>query len=237
MLLAVNVTAAVPATPSNVGVFQAACVAVLTGAYGVSTADALGYGIVLQAVEIATAVVMGMPALLNEGLSWREVRLRAMQLDARPAEAAPGARRAVAARAASSHAGVRTRARPARRKAPAVADAFVYVLRCADGSLYTGWTVDLDRRLAAHAAGTGEPLHAQPAARSRSRRPGRWPTARPRAARRRGSSALTARGEAQPARGRSAYDAAAGDHDDGRRAASGAEIFAVRSRRAPTSAR
>lgn len=31
---------------------------------------------------------------------------------------------------------------------------FVYMLRCADGSLYTGWTVDLDRRLAAHAAGT-----------------------------------------------------------------------------------
>lgn len=35
-----------------------------------------------------------------------------------------------------------------------MADAYVYVLRCADGSLYTGWTVDLDRRLAAHAAGT-----------------------------------------------------------------------------------
>jgi putative endonuclease len=33
-------------------------------------------------------------------------------------------------------------------------DAFVYVLRCADGSLYTGWTVDIDRRLAAHQAGT-----------------------------------------------------------------------------------
>ena len=31
----------------------------------------------------------------------------------------------------------------------------VYLLRCADDSLYTGWTVDLDRRLAAHAAGTG----------------------------------------------------------------------------------
>jgi putative endonuclease len=31
--------------------------------------------------------------------------------------------------------------------------AFVYLLRCADGSLYCGWTVDLDRRLAAHAAG------------------------------------------------------------------------------------
>jgi putative endonuclease len=28
------------------------------------------------------------------------------------------------------------------------------MLRCADGSLYTGWTVDLPRRLAAHRAGS-----------------------------------------------------------------------------------
>jgi phosphatidylinositol alpha-mannosyltransferase len=78
VLFAVNVTAVLPATPSNLGVFQAACVAVLTGAYGVSSVDALGYGIILQAVEITTAVVMGMPALVKEGLSWREVRLRAL---------------------------------------------------------------------------------------------------------------------------------------------------------------
>ncbi len=32
--------------------------------------------------------------------------------------------------------------------------AFVYILRCADGSLYTGWTNDLAKRLAAHNAGT-----------------------------------------------------------------------------------
>ncbi|HJW76662.1 MAG: hypothetical protein A2V77_06310 [Anaeromyxobacter sp. RBG_16_69_14] len=31
----------------------------------------------------------------------------------------------------------------------------VYVLRCRDGSLYTGITNDLDRRLEQHAAGTG----------------------------------------------------------------------------------
>ena len=30
-----------------------------------------------------------------------------------------------------------------------------YILRCADGSLYTGWTNDLQRRLAAHQAGKG----------------------------------------------------------------------------------
>jgi phosphatidylinositol alpha-mannosyltransferase len=78
VLFAVNVTAVLPVTPSNLGVFQAACVAVLAGAYHVGSADALGYGIVLQAVELTTAIVMGMPALLAEGLSWREVRLRAL---------------------------------------------------------------------------------------------------------------------------------------------------------------
>jgi phosphatidyl-myo-inositol alpha-mannosyltransferase len=78
VLFAVNVTAVIPATPANVGVFQAACVAVLAGAYHVGTADALAYGIVLQAVEVATAVIMGMPALVGEGLSWKEVRLRTM---------------------------------------------------------------------------------------------------------------------------------------------------------------
>jgi phosphatidyl-myo-inositol alpha-mannosyltransferase len=78
VLFAVNVTAVLPATPANIGVFQAACVAVLAGAYHVSTPDALAYGIVLQVVEIATAVLMGVPALINEGLSWKDVRLRTM---------------------------------------------------------------------------------------------------------------------------------------------------------------
>jgi phosphatidylinositol alpha-mannosyltransferase len=78
VLFAVNVTAAIPATPSNLGVFQAACVAVLAGGYGINSADALGYGIILQAVENATAVVMGAPALVHEGLSWKDVRLRAL---------------------------------------------------------------------------------------------------------------------------------------------------------------
>ena len=78
VLFAVNVTAALPLTPSNLGVFQAACVAVLTAATASHAADALGYGIVLQAVEIATAFVLGAPALLKEGLSWRDVRLRAL---------------------------------------------------------------------------------------------------------------------------------------------------------------
>ena len=40
----------------------------------------------------------------------------------------------------------------------------MYVLRCGDGSLYTGITNDLERRLAAHRAGTASRY-------TRSRRP------------------------------------------------------------------
>jgi putative endonuclease len=34
-----------------------------------------------------------------------------------------------------------------------MSDAWVYMLRCRDGSLYTGWTSDLERRMASHQAG------------------------------------------------------------------------------------
>jgi phosphatidyl-myo-inositol alpha-mannosyltransferase len=96
VLFAVNVTAALPATPSNLGVFQAACVAVLS-AYGVSKTNALAYGIILQGVEIGTAVAMGMPALVREGMTWRDLRLRA--LHAAPVELGHAARRGEAAEA------------------------------------------------------------------------------------------------------------------------------------------
>ena len=32
---------------------------------------------------------------------------------------------------------------------------FTYILKCSDGSLYTGWTNDLERRVKAHNAGKG----------------------------------------------------------------------------------
>jgi phosphatidylinositol alpha-mannosyltransferase len=73
VLLAVNVSAILPATPSNVGVFQAACLVVLA-AYGVGAGQAIAYGIVLQAVEVVTALALGIPALLGEGLTWRDIR-------------------------------------------------------------------------------------------------------------------------------------------------------------------
>ena len=73
ILLAVNVSAVLPATPSNVGVFQAACLVVLA-AYGVGAGPSLAYGIILQAVEVLTALALGVPALLGENLSWGDIR-------------------------------------------------------------------------------------------------------------------------------------------------------------------
>ena len=78
VLFAVNVTAVVPATPSNVGVFQLATISVLTTGFDVSAADAFAYGVVLQAVEVATAVALGLPALVREGVTWSDMRLRAL---------------------------------------------------------------------------------------------------------------------------------------------------------------
>ncbi len=78
VLFAVNVTAVVPATPSNIGIFQLAVISVLHTGFGVSGADALAYGIILQAVEIATAVALGLPALVREGVTWSDMRIRAL---------------------------------------------------------------------------------------------------------------------------------------------------------------
>jgi phosphatidylinositol alpha-mannosyltransferase len=79
VLLAVNVTAVVPVTPANVGVFQAAVVGILTAGYGLSAGSALAYGIVLQAVEVVTAAALGVPAMLREGLTWSDMRLQALR--------------------------------------------------------------------------------------------------------------------------------------------------------------
>jgi phosphatidylinositol alpha-mannosyltransferase len=96
VLFAVNITAVVPATPANLGVFQAACATVLHAGWHVPLGDGVAYGVILQAVEVATAVLMGGPALLKEGTSWREIKLRAMHatpVKLPPLPHAPAARR------------------------------------------------------------------------------------------------------------------------------------------------
>jgi phosphatidylinositol alpha-mannosyltransferase len=95
VLFAVNVTAVIPATPSNIGVFQLATISVLTTGFGIATADALAYGVILQAVEITTAVALGLPALVREGVTWQDMRLRALSaapVQLRPSEATEGLR-------------------------------------------------------------------------------------------------------------------------------------------------
>ncbi|HWF55060.1 MAG TPA: glycosyltransferase [Solirubrobacteraceae bacterium] len=111
VLFAVNITAVLPATPANLGVFQAACATVLHSGWHVAWGDGVAYGVILQAVEVSTAVLMGMPALVKEGMSWKEVRLRAIhttpvKLPARPARpgrpAGPTGRRGASAGASQS---------------------------------------------------------------------------------------------------------------------------------------
>jgi phosphatidyl-myo-inositol alpha-mannosyltransferase len=96
VLFAVNVTAVVPATPSNIGVFQLAVISVLHTGFGIGTADALAYGIILQAVEIATAVALGLPSLVREGLTWSDLRIQA--LSAAPVRLKPLPQRAAGER-------------------------------------------------------------------------------------------------------------------------------------------
>ncbi len=81
VLFAVNVTAVVPLTPSNVGVFQAACIAVLAP-LGIRAGTALAYGLVLQAVEIVCSTALGLPSLLAEGLSLSDLRRHGSLLEA-----------------------------------------------------------------------------------------------------------------------------------------------------------
>ncbi len=88
ILLAVNLTALVPVTPSNIGIFQAATIAVLA-AYGVDAGHALAYGILLQAIEITTAIVLGVPALLSERISLNDVRRYATATQTPPPSSQP----------------------------------------------------------------------------------------------------------------------------------------------------
>lgn len=72
---------ALPQLPGMVGTYQLACVWAL-GLFGVPQAEALAYGIVLNAVQLLTLVAQGLVALPLAGVSVRDL------LRARPDEAA-----------------------------------------------------------------------------------------------------------------------------------------------------
>ena len=87
-----------------------------------------------------------------------------------------------------------------------MADAWVYMLRCGDGSLYTGWSTDVTRRLEQHRAGKASrytasrlPVELAFATPMDDRSAARREEARIKSLDRAGKLALIASGGAQPA--------------------------------------
>ncbi len=79
--------------------------------------------------------------------------------DAKKREAAPAKK---PARPAKGKAAKTENKKPAAKEKKAAATtaretpaAYTYIVRCADGTLYTGWTNDLDKRVKAHNDGRG----------------------------------------------------------------------------------
>jgi uncharacterized protein (TIRG00374 family) len=73
VLVLMNVATIVPLWPGNVGLVQAA-VAIPLRNYGVPYATGFAYGIVLQALEMACGVGLGLLALAREGISFAVLR-------------------------------------------------------------------------------------------------------------------------------------------------------------------
>jgi phosphatidylinositol alpha-mannosyltransferase len=77
LLVTVTLAQTFPVLPGNLVLFQAAAVVPLTASYGVSTADALAFSIVLQATEVVVGVAIGFICLLIEGVGFKQLRAEA----------------------------------------------------------------------------------------------------------------------------------------------------------------
>lgn len=83
VLVLMNIATIVPLWPGNIGLVQAA-VAIPLRNYGVPYAVGFAYGIVLQAIEIACGVSLGLIAIAREGISF--AMLRRMEDDEQSSE-------------------------------------------------------------------------------------------------------------------------------------------------------
>lgn len=72
IFVAIGVGTALPNPPGMIGVFQVACVVAL-GLYGVPEADAVAYGIVLNAIQLLTLIAQGVVALPCLGIGLGEL--------------------------------------------------------------------------------------------------------------------------------------------------------------------
>jgi uncharacterized membrane protein YbhN (UPF0104 family) len=77
VFVAIGVGTALPAPPGMVGVFQIASVVAL-GLFGIPKADALAYGILLNAVQFFTLVAQGLVALPLLGVGLGEITRAAL---------------------------------------------------------------------------------------------------------------------------------------------------------------
>ena len=77
LLVTVTLAQTFPVLPGNLVVFQAAAVIPLTTSFGVSTADAIAFSLVLQATEAIVGVAIGFICLLYEGVGFRQLRREA----------------------------------------------------------------------------------------------------------------------------------------------------------------
>ena len=83
VLVLMNVATIVPLWPGNIGLVQAA-VALPLRNYGVPYATGFAYGLVLQAIEMACGIGLGLLAIAREGISF--AMLRRMEDDERSAD-------------------------------------------------------------------------------------------------------------------------------------------------------
>lgn len=81
VFICIGAATALPQGPAMVGTFQYACVFALHKLFGVAEADALAYGIVLNALQVLTLVGQGVAAQIISGVSVDEI-LRARSVAA-----------------------------------------------------------------------------------------------------------------------------------------------------------
>jgi hypothetical protein len=82
LLVTITLAQAFPVLPGNFVVFQAAAVVPLTASYGVSTAEAIAFSVVLQGTEAIVGVAVGFMFLLAEGVGFGQLRRQAEEEDA-----------------------------------------------------------------------------------------------------------------------------------------------------------
>ena len=77
LLVTVTLAQTFPVLPGNLVLFQAAAVVPLTASYGVPTADAIAFSIILQVTEVIVGVAIGFICLLVEGVGFKQLRAEA----------------------------------------------------------------------------------------------------------------------------------------------------------------